>query len=88
MVVAAANLAGKTRRRRQPVHLADSQQDLLAEYLEGFRSLIGDRRTQELFRGTIEGIINAQSLICSKVAASSPSAGHPAQRRAADSAHG
>ena len=70
------------------MHLADSQQDLLAEYLVGFASLIGDRRTQTLFRGTIEGIIGAQSLVCSKVAAFSPSAGHPAQCRATDSAHG
>lgn len=70
------------------MQLATSQQDLLAEYLEGFRSLIGDRRTQALFRATIEGIIGAQSLVCSKVAAFSPSAGYPAQRRATNSAHG
>jgi len=70
------------------MHLAECQQDLLSDYLDGFRPLIGDRRTQTLFRGTMEGIIGAQSLICSKVAAFSPSAGHPAQRGATDSAHG
>jgi hypothetical protein len=70
------------------MQLAEGQQDLLTDYLDGFRCLIGDQRTQALFRGTIEGIIGAQSLVCSKVAAFSPSAGHPAQRRATDSAHG
>ena len=70
------------------MHLADSQQDLLSDYLDGFQSLFGDRRTQALFRGTIAGIIGAQSLICSRVAAFSPSTSHPAQRRAKDSAHG
>lgn len=42
------------------MHLAECQQDLLSDYLDGFRPLIGDRRTQTLFRGTIEGIIGAQ----------------------------
>ena len=70
------------------MQLAEGQRDLLTDYLDAYRPLIGDRRTQELFRGTIEGIIGAQSLICSKVAAFSPSTSHPAQCRATDSAHG
>lgn len=70
------------------MHLAERQQDLLSAYLDDYRPLIGDQRTQALFRGTIAGIIGAQSLICSKVAAFSPSVSHPAQRRATDSAHG
>jgi len=34
--------------------------------------LIGDRRTQTLFEGTIKGIIGSEGLVCAQIAAQSP----------------
>ena len=34
--------------------------------------MIGDRRTQTLFEGTIKGIIGSESLVCTQIAAQSP----------------
>jgi hypothetical protein len=53
--------------------LAPIQQSLLDQYLSVFDPLIGDRRTERTFRGTVQGIIGAESLICSRIAAFSPS---------------
>ena len=69
--------------------LAPPQQSLLDSYLAAFDPLIGDARTARTFRGTVQGIIGAESLICSRIAAFSPSArDRQSQWRAAGTAHG
>ncbi|MDP9369845.1 MAG: hypothetical protein M3Q03_16505 [Chloroflexota bacterium] len=53
--------------------------DLLARYLGPFTALAGDRRSARLLGETIRGISSSESLLCSRIAASSPWAGrHPA----------
>lgn len=46
--------------------------DALAEYLNYYLPLIGDSRTAETFRGTVKGIIAAESLVCARIAVHSP----------------
>jgi hypothetical protein len=54
------------------VELRPAESDALATYLNYYQSLIGDRRTQTLFEGTIKGIIGSESLVCTQIAAQSP----------------
>lgn len=54
------------------MELAQEQKTILDEYLDYYRPLIGDKRTEELVRGTVEGIIGAESLVCARIAAHSP----------------
>ncbi len=54
------------------MELRDGQQGLLDEYLEHFAPLIGDRRTGQAFRATVQGIIGAETLVCARIAAFSP----------------
>ncbi len=54
------------------VELRPAEVDVLSTYLGYYSPLIGDRRTQTLFQGTIKGIIGAESLVCSQIAAQSP----------------
>ncbi len=54
------------------MELRDGQRDLFEEYLGQFAPLIGDRRTGRLFRATVEGIIGAESLVATRIAAFSP----------------
>jgi hypothetical protein len=54
------------------MELKDGQGDLLDEYLESFDPLIGDQRTRRLVRGTVQGIIGAETLVCARIAAFSP----------------
>ncbi len=49
--------------------------DLLSAYLQRFTALAGDRRTGRLIGATVRGIIGAESLVCTRIAAFSPSAG-------------
>lgn len=53
------------------MELPATQEGLLGNYLSYYQSLIGDRRTGTAFKGIIEGIINAGSLVCQQVAAHS-----------------
>jgi hypothetical protein len=57
------------------MELRDAQRSLLDRYLDHYAPLLGDRRTAATFRGTITGIIGAESLVCSRIAAFSPSVG-------------
>ncbi len=57
------------------MELTAPEQDLLGTYLEGFDRLTGDRRTRTVLRETVRGIIGAESLCCSRIAAFSPWAG-------------
>jgi hypothetical protein len=50
----------------------------LDAYLAPFVGLTGDRRTAALLGATVRGIIASESLICSRIAAFSPSAGRGA----------
>ena len=69
--------------------LAASQCSLLDAYLATFDPLVGDRRTGRTVHGTVQGIIGAESLACSRIAAFSPWAcDREYQRRAASPAHG
>lgn len=52
--------------------LASEQRSLLDEYLDDFQPLVGDLRTERVLRGTVQGIIGAETLICAKIAAYSP----------------
>ncbi len=54
------------------MEVAKSQGPLLAGYLAHFGTLIGDRRTERAFRGIVQGILGAESLVCARVAAFSP----------------
>jgi hypothetical protein len=45
--------------------------ELLAAYLEHFKELIGDKRTEVTFVETVKGIIGAGGLICSEIGAHS-----------------
>lgn len=47
-------------------------QTSLAEYTWYFDRLIGDKRTRETFGEIVQGIINAGSLVCQRIAAQSP----------------
>lgn len=57
------------------MELSDPQTALLADYLEPFLALTGDRRTRALLEATIAGIIGSEHLLCSQIAAFSPTAG-------------
>ena len=63
------------------MELAGEQRGLLAEYLEWFDPLIGDRRTGRLFRAAVAGAIAAESLVCARIAAFSPGAGGRRRQR-------
>jgi hypothetical protein len=52
--------------------------DLFASYLTPFLGLAGDRRTAALVAATVRGIVASESLICSRIAAFSPSVGRGA----------
>ncbi len=54
------------------MRLAEKQRSLLDEYLDQFQPLVGDQRTERVLRGTVQGIIGAETLICAKIAAYSP----------------
>jgi hypothetical protein len=54
------------------MELRDGQRSLLDEYLGAFDPLIGDRRTGRAFRATVRGIIEAETLVCARIAALSP----------------
>ena len=70
------------------MELTAAEQDLFGAYLATFDRLTGDRRTRTLLRETVRGIIGAESLCCSRIAAFSPCAGGDQARRAAGAAHG
>jgi hypothetical protein len=62
--------------------LTAAERDLFSEYLGGFDSLTGDRRTRTVFAETVRGIIGAESLCCRRIAALSPCArGRAARER-------
>ena len=54
------------------MELSIAEDDLFADYLGSFASLAGDRRTRTLVGETVWGIIGAESLCCSRIAAFSP----------------
>lgn len=54
------------------MELGEKQRSLLDEYMDQFQPLIGDARTERVLRGTVQGIIGAETLICAKIAAYSP----------------
>ncbi|MFL5338381.1 MAG: hypothetical protein ACJ8H8_35750 [Geminicoccaceae bacterium] len=60
--------------------LTRREHDLLASYLAPFVALTGDRRTAALLDGVLRGIIASESLVCSRIAAFSPSTGHESAR--------
>jgi hypothetical protein len=49
--------------------------DHLATWLAPFRARCGDRRTAHTLTGIVGGILASGSLVCSRIAAFSPSAG-------------
>jgi hypothetical protein len=55
--------------------LTTREQDLLGRYLSDFTRLAGDRRTATLLGGIVRGILGSESLVCSRIAAFSPSTG-------------
>ena len=54
------------------MELRSGESDLLGAYLRDFTGLAGDRRTGRLLGETVRGIIGAESLCCSRIAAFSP----------------
>jgi hypothetical protein len=56
------------------MELTPHTNDLLDSYLEPFLALAGDRRTAALLGATVRGIVASESLLCSRIAAFSPSA--------------
>ena len=55
--------------------LSAREADLLAAYLTPVTALAGDPRTARLLAETVRGIIGSESLVCARIAASSPWAG-------------
>jgi hypothetical protein len=55
------------------MELTAREQDLVSGYLDTFTRLAGDRRTATLLGATIRGILGSESLVCSRIAAFSPS---------------
>lgn len=71
--------------------LAPMRQSLLDDYLAAFDPQLGDKRTERTFRGTVRGIIGAESLVCSRIAASPPvlsTGGHIGEQRVRRMARG
>jgi hypothetical protein len=54
------------------MELKDGQRSLLDGYLDTFEPLIGDRRTGRAFRGAVQGILGAETLVAARIAAFSP----------------
>lgn len=54
------------------MELKATEADALAEYLGYYAPLVGDKRTLQAFQGTVKGIIGAESLVCTRIAAHSP----------------
>jgi hypothetical protein len=55
--------------------LRPRERDLLESYVAPFAELAGDRRTGRLLGDVIGGIIGSEHLVCSQIAAFSPSVG-------------
>ncbi len=62
------------------MELTAAEHDLWAGYLSSFHDLTGDRRTRTLFEARVRGILGAERLCCSRIAACSPWAGGGAPR--------
>jgi hypothetical protein len=60
--------------------LTGGEGDLLATYLEPFTDLAGAARTRRLLEATVRGIIGAERLCVTRIAAFSPGAGRPPVR--------
>jgi hypothetical protein len=72
------------------MELSAAEHDLFTQYLSSFDGLVGDRRTRALLGATVRGIIGAESLRCSRIAAFSPAlaAGRHGERRIRRMLHG
>jgi len=57
------------------MELTAQEHALFGDYLGSFSSLAGDQRTRTVLQETVRGIIGAESLCCSRIAAFSPCAG-------------
>ena len=57
------------------MELTCDETDLLAAYAAPFAALAGDRRTGRLIADILGGIVGGESLVCSRIAAFSPSVG-------------
>ncbi len=69
--------------------LSGGQRTLLDGFMDHFLELVGDRRTGRLLKGVVQGIIGAESLVCSRIAVFSPSDSHgQSEWRATDQANG
>ena len=55
--------------------LSSGEGDLLTAYLAPYLGLAGDARTRRLLEATVRGIIGAESLCVTRIAAFSPGAG-------------
>ena len=53
------------------MELGGAEQSVMGEYLASFAGLIGDKRTGGTFGEVVQGIIQAGSLVCQRIAASS-----------------
>jgi hypothetical protein len=60
--------------------LSGGEGDLLTAYLAPYLALAGDARTRRLLGATVGGIIGAESLCVTRIAAFSPVAAKPASR--------
>jgi hypothetical protein len=54
------------------MELRAEEADVLTEYLDYYKPLMGDQRTIKAFNGTVKGIIGSESLVCARIAAHSP----------------
>jgi hypothetical protein len=60
--------------------LTSGEGDLLTTYLEPFTALAGDARTRRLSGATVRGIIGAERLCVTRIAALSPGLGRRPRR--------
>jgi hypothetical protein len=55
------------------IELKEGDGEALGQYLrQGFGSLIGDRRTEQVFVGSVKGIIAAETLVCAQIGSHAP----------------
>jgi len=57
------------------MELHADQGAVLDTYVSPFAALAGDRRTERLLADVVRGIIGGESLVCTRIAAFSPSLG-------------
>jgi len=57
------------------MELTGAEEGSLRDYLSGYETLIGDKRTSDTLESVVEGIIGSESLKAARIGRFSPSTG-------------